>query len=108
MSIKVSLEELPTLIRERGEAVYVCTVSDPAVSHLSHTTATIADGRILCGAGGMGRRNADERPAVVLLWPSREPKDYSLIVDGIARVTADGLSIEPQSAVLHRPAGATD
>ncbi|PRC51529.1 hypothetical protein C6A85_63615, partial [Mycobacterium sp. ITM-2017-0098] len=39
-----------------------------------------------------------------LVWPPREPGGYTLIVDGAASASGDGLSIQPTGAVLHRPA----
>ena len=74
-----------------------------------HAVAVIPelDGDALV-VNGLGRRtaaNAAARPDVSLVWPPREPGDYSLIVDGTAAVTADGpIRITPSRAVLHRPA----
>jgi hypothetical protein len=62
----------------------------------------------------VGRRtaaNAAARPDVCLLFPLRADADYTLIVDGIARVEAGEqarLSVVPTRAVLHRPAPAPD
>ena len=39
-----------------------------------------------------------------MLWPPFEHGGYSLIVDGHATLTADGASVEPAHAILHRPA----
>jgi hypothetical protein len=59
--------------------------------------------------GPLGRRtlaNAAERPAVTLLWPPVEPEGYSLIVDGTAEMSDDGVLVSPTRAVLHRAAAA--
>jgi hypothetical protein len=59
--------------------------------------------------GGRTRKNVESRSAVTLLWPPREPGDYSLIVDGRAEVTASDddtaeLRVVPTRALLHRNA----
>ncbi len=55
------------------------------------------------GAWLAGQRRANA--AVTLLWPPREPDDFSLIVDGTAEVVAQTMHVRPTGAVLHRPAG---
>ena len=102
MSIKVAIEDLPAAIAERGSAAFICTVSDPPVTHLTHVEIALVDGRLECTTGRSSRRNAGERASVVVLWPSRGLDDLSLIVDGDAVVTPDGLAITPTGAVLHR------
>jgi len=56
--------------------------------------------------------NARSRPRVSVLYPSRAPADYSLIIDAAATVdtTEDGprLLLVPTRAVLHRPVSAPD
>jgi hypothetical protein len=61
---------------------------------------------------GRTRNNVENRKDVTLLWPPREPGDYSLIVDGQAQVAeaADRdddtvqLEVVPTRALLHRNA----
>jgi hypothetical protein len=56
--------------------------------------------------------NARRRPHVCLLYPSRDPADYSLIIDAVAEVESTGggprLRVVPTRAVLHRPGPAAD
>jgi hypothetical protein len=41
---------------------------------------------------------------VTLVFPPREPKGFTLLVDGTAEVAGDDVWITPATAVLHRPA----
>ena len=52
--------------------------------------------------GSGTRRNAGEHPGVTVIWPPAEPGGYTLIVDGRAEVTDDGLTVTPTKAILHR------
>jgi len=112
MSVPVPLEKLRAALAERGGGAYLLTVADDARPHAVHVPVSW-DGEAL--AAGVGKRtaaNAAARSSVSLLYPVRSEGDYSLIVDGTARVAADGdsrrLLITPTKAVLHRPAPAPD
>ena len=41
--------------------------------------------------------------AVTLVFPPREPRGFTLLVDGTAEVTGDDVRVTPATAVLHRP-----
>lgn len=65
----------------------------------------LADGALVIGpVGNATRRNASSHAQVTLVWPPRDPGGYTLIVDGVAKVADDALTVEPTGAVLHRPA----
>ena len=104
MSMRVELDDLAATIESRGPAAFVCTVSDPPRTHITHTSVT-HDGAVLrCEVGATSGANAQVRSDVVLLWPCDDDEAYSLIVDGAAEVDGSTLIITPTAAVWHRPA----
>ncbi len=106
MSVRVSPEELADKAAEYGPAAFVITTKSDGTSHVTHQLVAIADGVATCPAGKGTRAAVAERPSVVLLWPPTETQTYSLIADGQATATDDGLTIAISGAVLHRPADA--
>ena len=107
VSIAVSLQDLDSVVAERGPDAYLVTVRDTR-PHVVAVTVTCADGTLVVGAGRRTSRNIDDRPLATLLWPvSPEHPKHSLLVDGTARLDDDGewLVITPTSAVLHRAGG---
>ncbi|HVM09123.1 MAG TPA: pyridoxamine 5'-phosphate oxidase family protein [Acidimicrobiales bacterium] len=109
MSVAVELEALLARIAEYPGAPYAITCGDDAMPHVVSVRASADGGAIAIDAGRTTRRNATARPAVTLLWPAPEGRDYSLIVDGTAAVDdeAERVTITPTTAVLHRVAGAS-
>ncbi len=93
MSLKVDLDQLAAALANHAFA-YLVTVSD---DYRAHTVAV----------GTRTRTNARSHADVTLVWPPREPGGYTLIVDGVANVADDGLTVEPTGAVLHRSATPT-
>lgn len=92
---------------------YLVTVDDEYRVHTVTVEPELRDGVLSVGLiRGRTRNNVENRSDVTLLWPPREPGDYSLIVDGQARVTeaADRgddtvqLAVVPARALLHRNA----
>ena len=112
MSIPVALRSLAAAVRERGTAAYVITVTDQGTPHVVHAEITHNGDDLIAVVGERTARNAASRPRVSVLYPSRQPDDYCLIVDAIATVTSAsdhaGLVLAPTRAVLHRPAPAPD
>jgi hypothetical protein len=104
MSIRVELSELRTIAAGQAPFAYLLTVSEEASAHAVALTPRIGDGSITCEVGRSSAANATARPNVSLLWPPSRPDDYSLIVDGTARVEGATLDITPLRAVRHRPA----
>lgn len=107
MSTSVKLENLSDAIARYGFA-YVITAGDQGPPHAVQSSVVLQDGKLLVsGIGNRTRNNAQARPTVGLLWPPQSAADYSLIVDGEAKVVGDSLRITPTRAVLHRPGDAS-
>lgn len=106
MSVKVSPDELAEKAAGYGLAAFVVTTKSDGTSHVTHQVVTVADGVATCPAGKGTRAAVADRPSVVLLWPPTESETHSLIADGQATATDEGLTIEITGAVLHRPADA--
>jgi hypothetical protein len=104
MSIAVELEAVAEVASQQMPFAYLLTVSDNDTVHLVAITPSIGDGEITCEAGKTSCANASARGRVSLLWPPTVPSDYSLIVDGDARVDGSIVQITPTRAVRHRPA----
>src|SRR5215468_10832361 len=106
MSVPVDVNELGAHVAERGNLAYLLTGSDDGRPHAVSVRVTRDSDRFDCGAGNRTAANVKARPLVSLLWPARNDDDYSLIVDGEAKVqTVDGetrLLITATRAVLHR------
>jgi hypothetical protein len=92
---------------------YLVTVDDEYRVHTVTVEPELRDGVFDVGLiRGRTRNNLENRSDVTLLWPPREPGDYSLIVDGRAHVAqaADRdddtvqLDVLPTRALLHRNA----
>jgi hypothetical protein len=104
MSVKVDLDSLSEALGDFAFA-YLITVGDDYRAHTVAVDAVLVDGVLDVGSiGNSTRRNASAHVDVTLVWPPREPGGYTLIVDGRAQLTDDGLTVVPARAVLHRPA----
>ena len=106
MAKTVDLTRLADALRDYRFA-FLITVDD---GYRAHTTAVIPsyDGAALHigRLGRHGRANLAERRGVTLIFPSGNPGEYSLIVDGDAESTADpdgDIRVTPRHALLHRP-----
>jgi hypothetical protein len=103
MSIAVPLEDLPAALVEYPWG-YLITVGDDLRGRTLAVPTVIDDGLLRCIAGERTRGFAASRPEVTLVFPPVAGTGYSLIVDGVADVTADGVNVRPTWAVRHRPA----
>jgi hypothetical protein len=104
MSVKVDLDKLADALADLSFG-YLITVGDDFRAHTVAVEPVLAAGVLDVGQMGSGtRRNAVERPDVTVIWPPAGPGGYTLIVDGRAEVTDDGLAITPTKAILHRRA----
>jgi hypothetical protein len=104
MSVKVDLDQLAAALEDFTFA-YLVTVGDDYRAHTVAVEPVFADGVINVGpVGGGTRRNLAQHDGVTLVWPPSQPGDYTLIVDGRAEVTDNGLTVVPTRAVLHRRA----
>jgi hypothetical protein len=104
MSVKVDLDQLAAALEDFAFA-YLVTVGDDYRAHTVAVEPVFADGEIDVGpVGGGTRKNLAQHDGVTLVWPPSQPGDYTLIVDGRAGLTDDGLTVVPTRAVLHRRA----
>jgi hypothetical protein len=113
VSVSVSLERLREEVARHGDVAYLLTVGGDGRPHTVQLAVAWSDDAdelvVMPGKGTLA--NAAARPLVSLLWPPTEPGGYSLIVDGEATGTGDGidrLAVTPTKAVLHRPARSSD
>jgi hypothetical protein len=103
MSIAVSIEELPAALADFPWG-YLLTVADDGRPRVRAVPTNLVDGRLCCRTGDGARANVAGRANITMVFPSMVSGGMSLIVDGDAEATADGISLTPTSAVLHRPA----
>ena len=93
---------------QRGPAAYVITTDGDARPHVVLARMTRHENDFVAEVGKRTAANASRQPHVSLLFPVRDPSDYSLIVDAVATVEApDRLRLAPTRAVLHRPGPAS-
>ena len=104
VSIPVGLPELAAAIDGFTTTPYLLTAGADGRPHAVSVVPVWRDATLVLGAGRRTGANVTAQPAVSLLWPPAKPGDHSLIVDGTAIVSDDGLTITPTSAVLHRSA----
>jgi hypothetical protein len=105
-NVAVETEGLEQAWRERGPGAYVITVSADGRPHTVYAVTAWEHGDLVAEVGATTASNAQARSHVSLLLPVRDSSDYSLIVDGTARVEttpATRLRVTPTRAVLHRP-----
>lgn len=106
MSIRVEVADIPETAAGFGLSAFLLTTGDDLRPNVLHVPVAFEDGLLTVPAGRSARANATARPLVGLVWPPRED-GYTLIVDGeLAGVGAEGITIKPTNAVLHRPAAA--
>jgi hypothetical protein len=112
MSIPIPIEKLRAATSERPGNAYLLTVTDDARPHAVHAPVCWDGDLLAVDVGKRSAANATSRPAVSLLYPVRAEGDYSLIVDGTAKLdqreNGQRLLISPTKAVLHRAAPAPD
>jgi hypothetical protein len=95
-------------MRDVGGDPYLVTVSAEGTAHVVSVQARLTGDRVVVGAGQTSRANVTSSGRATLLWPAPPGGDYSLIVDGVAKTSADEVAVEPTRAVLHRVANASD
>ena len=87
------------------DAVTVDVLQD--VGHAEQITVT--DGQVVVVGPGRGTLgNLVRSPAVTLVFPPRQPKGFTLLVDGTGEVSGEDVRVTPTGAVLHRPASHAD
>jgi hypothetical protein len=112
MNVQVALARLRSAVTERGAGAYVLTVTGDGRPHSVHTDVRWDGDGLVADAGEQTAANAAARPQVSVLYPLRDPGDYSLIVDGTVVVESSErghrLRVTPTRAVLHRNAPPPD
>lgn len=107
MSIPVDVERLAAVLAEFGAGYLLTTSADGNVKAVTvepqFAGATL---RIAPSAGSAA--NLAGNPAATLLFPPPQPRGFTLLVDGTASATPDGIVLTPRTAVLHRPARHAD
>lgn len=107
MSIPVDVAELAETLSGFGPG-YLLTTSDGRIKAVTVEPTTVGGVLVLEGPGSGSCGNAGRNPLVTLVFPPIEPRGYTLIVDGEARVAGDDVTVTPTHAVLHRPAAHAD
>jgi len=114
VSLPVSLERLRQEVARYRPVAYLLTVSPDGRPHSVALMPAWSGDELVMAPGNSSVANAQARPLVSLLWPPTEPGGYSLIVDATVTSASGGgdgdnaLSVRPTTAVLHRPAAASD
>src|SRR5262245_36618433 len=112
MATAVQLRDLGAAMRERGDLVYVLTVSERATPHVVRAEIRWDDQQLIAVVGTRTAGHARARPELSLLFPARHRDDYSLIVDAMATAVGGAgsaeLALTPTRGVLHRPGPAPD
>ena len=106
MSIPVDLSQLAEALARYRYAYLMTSPAQGAPHAVAVYAAFDGDALVINDAGRRTRANAQERPAVALVWPPADEGGYSLIVDGQADLHGEQLRIRPTRAVLHRAAQA--
>jgi hypothetical protein len=103
------LNRLEAAVKERGAGGYVVTASPTGRPHVTYAPVRWDGEGLAAEVGSHTALNARENPTVTVLFPGRGPEDYSLIVDGAARVEGKGrLLLTPTRGVFHRPGAPAD
>ncbi len=107
MSIPVDVADLARALEDFG-AGYLLTNRDGAVKVVT-VEPSVTDGVLVVGGPGKGTlANLAANAAVTLVFPPREQKGFTLLVDGTGAVAGDDVQVTPTGAVLHRPASHAD
>ena len=103
MSIPVDPADLERALEDFG-AGYLMTTSPGGRVKVVTVEPTVADGGLRVVRPGKGTvANLADNAAVTVVFPPREPKGFSLLVDGTAAVDGEDVTVSPATAVLHRP-----
>lgn len=103
MSIPVTLAELEAALAPYPWG-YLVTVGDNLRAHSLAVPTDFRSGQLYAAAGRSTRANLAARSEITMVFPHPQPGEYSLILDGTAAVSEEGVVFTPTNAVLHRPA----
>lgn len=107
VSIDVGLDEVRTAL-EQFDSGYLLTTTDGAVKVVTVDPEPTDGALRIEGPGGGTLANLASNATVTLVFPPREPRGYTLLIDGTATVHGDDVRVVPSNAVLHRPARHAD
>lgn len=108
MSIPVDVEELATTLEDFGPG-YLLTVSNAGRIKVVTVEPDVSGAVLVVTGPGRGSlANVGENPAVTLVFPPREARGFTLLVDGTARASGEDVTVTAGSAVLHRPSAHAD
>lgn len=107
MSIPVDISRLAEALADRGAGHLLTASADGRVKAVT-VEPTLADGMLRCPPSRGTAANLAHNPAATLLFPPREERGHTLLVDGTATADESGIVFTPQAAVLHRPASHAD
>lgn len=98
---------LQSALDDYGPEAWLITVGEDG-PHTSNVMAELRGETVTCALGNSARRNVVTRPNVSLLWPSREPGGYGIILNGRAEIEGErnGSAIARivlTKSVFHRP-----
>lgn len=108
MSIIVDVAALADALRD-FDSGYLLTVSPEGRTKVVTVEPEVRDGLIVVPgpSRGTAANLAGNDQVTLVFWP-RQPRGYTLLVDGTARAEGDGFVVTPEAAVLHRPAAHAD
>lgn len=107
MSIPVELSDLARALADHGDG-YLLTAGGRGVKAVTVTARVDGDVVRIPGGSRGTSANLEADPSATLLFPPREPRGHTLLIDGTAETMDDGFVLTPASAVLHRPADHAD
>ncbi len=108
MSIPVDVAELVRALQDFGSG-YLLTVDTSGAVKVVTVDPVVEDGILLVRGPGRGTlANLARSATVTLAFPPREPRGFTLLVDGAGEVDGEDLRVTPSGAVLHRPRAHAD
>lgn len=106
MSVPVRLDALETALIGVGSG-YLLTSVDGRVKVVS-VDPTMRDGILRTQPSKGSAANLATNPLVTVAFPPLAHHGFTLIVDGTAVATDDGIDVTPTGAIWHRPARHAD
>jgi pyridoxamine 5'-phosphate oxidase-like protein len=108
MSIPVDVADLERALGAFGAGYLLTADAEGRVKAVTVEPEVVEGVLVVTGPGRGSGANIAANPAVTLLFPPAEPRGFTLLVDGTARVDGDAARVTPTGAVLHRPAAHAD
>lgn len=107
MSIPVEIEQLAEALADRGPGYLLTSSADGRIKAVT-VEPQLTGGVLHCPPSRGSAANLAANARATLLFPPREERGYTLLVDGTGTAGDDGVEVTPKSAVLHRPADHAD